>query len=96
MNQMATVESFLGVNCIRCKQPVPVPAQAGSLSPSGLSTSGPESVPGPNAVFLAWCPTCSREAPYLTSEIVAFTGPAPSSHFQPHPPLPAAKTAGTY
>jgi hypothetical protein len=63
---------FRGVVCLYCKEPIPVPAIVGSLEEStGVET---ETFQPKSQVFNIRCPSCHKEKPYRTREIVAFEG----------------------
>jgi hypothetical protein len=63
--------TFRGVVCLHCKAPIPVPAIVGSLQPED---DGTESSQRKSQVFNLRCPSCHKEKPYRTREIVDFEG----------------------
>lgn len=63
--------TFRGVVCLHCKAPVPVPAIVGSLQ---AANEGSESSARKSQVFNLRCPSCHKEKPYRTREIVDFEG----------------------
>jgi len=63
--------TFRGVVCLHCKAPVPVPAIVRSLQ---ASNEGNESSQRKSQVFNLRCPSCHKEKPYRTREIVDFEG----------------------
>jgi hypothetical protein len=63
--------TFRGVVCLHCKAPVPVPAIVGTMQDSN---DGTESFPRKSQVFNLRCPSCHKEKPYRTREIVDFEG----------------------
>lgn len=62
--------TFRGVVCLHCKAPIPVPAIVGSMQES----AGEESAPRKSQVFNLRCPSCHKEKPYRTREILDFQG----------------------
>jgi hypothetical protein len=72
MNTQTEQPTFLGVVCLHCKAPIPVPAVVGHTG-DGLQTAA--ELPQRNSqVFNVRCPGCHKERPYWTKEIVNFTG----------------------
>lgn len=63
--------TFRGVVCLHCKAPVPVPAIVGNAQGSN---DGIESSQRNSQVFNLRCPSCHKEKPYRTREIVDFQG----------------------
>jgi hypothetical protein len=71
MNQHAVQQSYRGVRCMSCRQPIPLPSflidtdsRIRSKQADELSTR----------VFSLRCRACEREKPYRTSDIVDFEG----------------------
>jgi hypothetical protein len=64
--------TFRGVVCLHCKASIPVPAIVGSLQTS--VGEGSEAPNGRSQVFNLRCPSCHKEKPYRTKEIVNFEG----------------------
>jgi hypothetical protein len=63
--------TFRGVVCLHCKAPVPVPAIVRSLQ---AASGEAESSQRKSQVFNLRCPSCHKEKPYRTREIVDFEG----------------------
>jgi len=63
MNVEAVRQSYRGVRCLSCRQPIPLPAI--------LAHSAHEH---PGRVFSLRCRACEREKPYRASEITEFEG----------------------
>lgn len=61
-------ESYRGVLCMSCRQPIPVPAILVNLDRTGETKERQE------RVFSLRCRCCNREKPYRTSEIAEFDG----------------------
>ncbi len=76
--------TFRGVVCLHCKAPVPVPAIVGNLQ---TASDGAESSQRKSQVFNLRCPTCHKEKPYRTREIVDFEG-TPETIMAPERPSP--------
>jgi hypothetical protein len=76
--------TFRGVICLHCKAPIPVPAIVGSLQ---LADDGTESSQRRSQVFNLRCPSCHKEKPYRTREIVDFEGTSETA-MAPERPTP--------
>ena len=76
--------TFRGVVCLHCKAPVPVPAIVGTLEDAN---DGTESFQRKSQVFNLRCPSCQKEKPYRTREIVDFEG-TPEAAMAPAHPAP--------
>ncbi len=77
--------TFRGVICLHCKGSIPVPAIV-----SSLQTSGNEEIevsPRRSQVFNLRCPSCLKEKPYRTREIIEFEG-TPQTTFTFERPSP--------
>lgn len=73
--------TFRAVVCLHCKAPIPVPGIVDSLS-DGNGVSQKKS-----QVFNLRCPSCHKEKPYRTREIVDFEG-TPEAALAPERPAP--------
>ncbi len=78
-------KTFRGVVCLHCKAPIPVPSIVGGLR---ADESEVESSPRRSQVFNLRCPSCQKEKPYRTREIVEFEG-TPETAVAPERPSPA-------
>ena len=76
--------TFRGVVCLHCKAPVPVPAIVGSWLAGNNET---EVSSRKSQVFNLRCPSCYKEKPYRTREIVDFEG-TPETIMIPERPAP--------
>ena len=76
--------TFRGVVCLHCKAPVPVPAIVHSLQ---AASGEAESSQRKSQVFNIRCPSCHKEKPYRTREIVDFEG-TPETAVTPERPAP--------
>jgi hypothetical protein len=64
--------TFRGVVCLHCQGPIPVPTIVCNMQASaGEDTENP---PKKSQVFNLRCPSCHKEKPYRTREIVEFEG----------------------
>lgn len=70
MEQKTESERFWGVICLHCRKPFPVPYE-----PEPAGTQEIEANEEVRTLFLAWCPACHREAPYVVSELISLPGP---------------------
>lgn len=77
--------TFRGVVCLHCKAPIPVPAIVSSMQAS--SDEEAELSPRKSQVFNLRCPSCHKEKPYRTREIVDFEG-TPERPSAPERPTP--------
>jgi hypothetical protein len=77
--------TFRGVVCLHCKASIPVPAIVGSLQTE--ASEGSESFQRKSQVFNLRCPSCHKEKPYRTREIVEFEG-TPETTTPPERPAP--------
>ncbi len=76
--------TFRGVVCLHCKATIPVPAIVGSEKTANDET---DSSQRKSQVFNLRCPSCLKEKPYRTREIVDFDGTPETPMFQ-EPPGP--------
>lgn len=77
--------TFRGVVCLHCKAPIPVPAIVDETP--GDENDAPESFPKKSQVFNLRCPSCHKEKPYRTREIVDVEG-TPETAVAPERPAP--------
>jgi hypothetical protein len=59
------------VNCLGCKNPIPLFAEA--IDPADSSTMG--EIPSERPFFRAWCIECGREYPYLSEAMIGTDEP---------------------
>jgi hypothetical protein len=76
--------TFRGVVCLHCKAPIPVPSIVGNLQEAN---EGTESSQRKSQVFNLRCPSCHKEKPYRTREIVDVEG-TPDMVIIPEPVTP--------
>ena len=76
--------TFRGVVCLHCKASIPVPAIVGNVH---AANDGSEPSQRKSQVFNLRCPSCHKEKPYRTREIVAFEGIPETAMFH-EPPTP--------
>lgn len=95
----ADKQSYLGVRCLSCRQPIPVPSiLAGSISAAEQESSF---LPHEehDRVFSLRCRSCEREKPYRVSDVLEFEGaPVPRvsrgrSHRDRNPAGPISRSA---
>ena len=77
--------TFRGVVCLHCKAPIPVPAIVDETQ--GDVNDVPGSSPRKSQVFNLRCPSCHKEKPYRTREIVDVEG-TPETAIAPERPAP--------
>jgi hypothetical protein len=74
MNLEAVQQSYRGVRCLSCRQPIPLPAILIKMD-STLRGKGQDLVhEHPTRVFSLRCRACERERPYRVSDIMDFDG----------------------
>ena len=74
MNLEAAHQSYRGVRCLSCRQPIPLPAILVAMD-STLSGKGSNPVhEHPTRVFSLRCRACEREKPYRATDIMDFEG----------------------
>jgi hypothetical protein len=78
--------TFRGVVCLHCKAPIPVPAIVSSVQESAGGEA--EASPRKSQVFNLRCPSCHKEKPYRTREIVDFEGRPDRAAMPPERPTP--------
>lgn len=74
--------TFRGVVCLHCKAPIPVPAIVSNLQTSPDEEDG---VSRKSQVFNLRCPSCHKEKPYRTREILDFEGTPEGPKFPERP-----------
>ena len=87
----ATKESYRGVVCGTCRQPIPLPALLQDRDFSDDSESAPR-------VFSLRCRACEKEKPYSASNVVEFEGTPRGrnrSHVAPVRPMKPLTKAAT-
>lgn len=72
MNQEVTKQSYRGVRCLSCRQPIPLPGILLKMDSSAKETG--EVHVHPTRVFSLRCRACEREKPYRAIDIVDFEG----------------------
>lgn len=73
--------TFRGVECLHCKSPIPVPA----IVDRNDASEPPEQSQRKSQVFNLRCPSCHKEKPYRTREIVEFEGTPETATFRDRP-----------
>lgn len=74
MNLEAAQQSYRGVRCLSCRQPIPLPAILVAMD-STLNGRGSNPVhEHPTRVFSLRCRACEREKPYRASDVMDFEG----------------------
>ena len=75
MMTQADKQSYPGVRCLSCRQPIPVPSSlAGNLSVGEQENSFLSGEQQHDRVFSLRCRSCEREKPYRASDVVEFEG----------------------
>jgi hypothetical protein len=76
-------ESYRGVLCNFCRQPIPLPAIVARAEAVFGNNLGEPSLEGPDKSFHIRCRACDKETSYRTSEIVEVKGVPRSRNFRP-------------
>jgi hypothetical protein len=83
MNQEKAKQTYRGVRCLSCRQPIPLPGILRKLG-CDLDEKDPGAVPEHAAlVFSLRCRACEREKPYRTTDILDFEGEPRNRNFRP-------------
>jgi hypothetical protein len=67
-------QSYLGVRCLSCRQPIPLPSILVESVSAAAAEDSSFSYAQYNRVFSLRCRLCEREKPYRASEVVEFEG----------------------
>ena len=74
MTQDTIKQSYRGVRCLSCRQPIPVPAILLSMESADRSKESGSHQDYQTRVFSLRCRSCDREKPYRAIDIVEFEG----------------------
>jgi hypothetical protein len=74
MTQEVTKQSYRGVLCMSCRQPIPLPAIVISMEVLPQVQESEIRSDQYEHVFSLRCRACNREKPYRSSDIVEFDG----------------------
>jgi hypothetical protein len=74
MNQEAVQQSYRGVRCMSCRQPIPLPSILVEIDSRLRGVSAGSADEHSARVFSLRCRACEREKPYRTSDIMDFEG----------------------
>jgi hypothetical protein len=74
MTQEAIKQSYRGVLCLSCRQPIPLPGIVLSMESSRKNQESGLGNMNHDRVFSLRCRACEREKPYRSSDIVDFEG----------------------
>jgi hypothetical protein len=74
MNLDAMQQSYRGVRCLSCRQPIPLPAILVAMDSTLSGQGSNEAHEHPTRVFSLRCRACEREKPYRASDIMDFEG----------------------
>jgi len=74
MNLEAIQQSYRGVRCLSCRQPIPLPAILTKMDSTFSGNESPSAHELPTRVFSLRCRACEREKPYRASDIMDFQG----------------------
>jgi hypothetical protein len=74
MTHDVAAQSYRGVLCLSCRQPIPLPSIVLNMELSRKSQESDLGHDYPDRVFSLRCRACDREKPYRSSDIVDFEG----------------------
>lgn len=74
MMTQADKQSYLGVRCLSCRQPIPVPSILVGRISAAEQENSLFSAEQHDRVFSLRCRSCEREKPYRASDVVEFEG----------------------
>jgi hypothetical protein len=74
MTQDAIRQSYRGVLCLSCRQPIPLPAVVANMESANQANASEVQNPKHNRVFSLRCRSCEREKPYRATDIIDFDG----------------------
>jgi hypothetical protein len=74
MKQDLAKQSYRGVRCLSCRQPIPLPGIVASMEASHGSQESDLGHEHYDRVFSLRCRACEREKPYRSSDIIDFEG----------------------
>jgi hypothetical protein len=74
MTQDAITQSYRGVRCLSCRQPIPLPAVVANMELPTQTEASDAQKPKHNRVFSLRCRSCEREKPYRATDIIDFEG----------------------
>ncbi len=74
MNQEATQQSYRGVRCLSCRQPIPLPAILLKRDSTPQEKEEGADHEHLTRVFSLRCRACEREKPYRSADILDFEG----------------------
>jgi hypothetical protein len=69
-----TKQSYRGVLCMSCRQPIPLPAIVIRMEVMPQSPDSEQPIEAEHRVFSLRCRSCGREKPYRSSDIVELEG----------------------
>jgi hypothetical protein len=95
MSLEAVPQSYRGVRCLSCRQPIPLPAILIEMD-STLRNKAPDSTnEHPKRVFSLRCRACEREKPYRASDIMDFEGAPRTRVSRSHTVNPKSRHSGS-
>jgi len=92
MSQQAVQQSYRGVRCLSCRQPIPLPSFLIETDSRIRGLSAHQADEHSTRVFSLRCRACEREKPYRVTDIMDFEG-EPRVHLRRAHPLQEHRTA---
>jgi hypothetical protein len=74
MSQQAVQQSYRGVRCMSCRQPIPIPTFLIETDSRLRGLSSHQADEHSTRVFSLRCRACEREKPYRISDVTDFEG----------------------
>ena len=74
MSEETFPQSYRGVRCLSCRQPIPLPAILFRMDSTLMDNAPGSALEHPTRVFSLRCRACEREKPYRATDITDFEG----------------------
>jgi len=68
------LQSYRGVHCLSCRQPIPLPSILSKIDSAALGNALEFGPANRTRVFSLRCRACEREKPYRATDIMVFEG----------------------
>ena len=94
MTSEVSKQSYRGVLCMSCRQPIPLPAILVSLEPLPDKDETGSAADHRERVFSLRCRACNREKPYRSSDVIDLEGIPRSRASYFHQPPAVSRSAG--
>ena len=75
MTDKATSIKYWVVNCLSCKNPIPLFAESEEVTSTDQDAKDSSALSSNRPFFRAWCHHCGREFPYLAESAISMSEP---------------------